>query len=146
MPKEFIVYSEYQKAKVYPPLGSSMFIDEINFRVLRGKGGLNFEFNLKLEELGGKPVLRFEAFDDSFKLFTHCTELFKVIAKYHSDFHHNDAGMPPDVLEKIAVDIQKKGWKRKIPEKRDLERPKPVCPKCGLEGKRSVTVQGRKHC
>lgn len=131
--KEFIVYSEYQKAKVYPP--TSAFIDEINFRVLREKGGLNFEFNLKLEYLGGKPVLKFEAFDDSFKLFTHCAELFKVIAKYHSDLHHNDHGMPLDVLEKISADIQKKGWRRKVPEKMELARPEPVCPTCGHEGK-----------
>lgn len=131
--KEFIVYSEYQKAKVYPP--TKAFIDEINFRVLREKGGLNFEFNLKLEYLGGKPVLRFESFDDSFRLFTHCTELFKVIAKYHSDLHHKDDGIPLDVLEKVAADIQKKGWKRKVPEKMELARPEPVCPTCGHKGK-----------
>lgn len=131
--KDFIVYSEHFKAGVYPPLTRDVN-DELNFRVKKGEH-TDFEFMLKFENLGSHGALRLEIFDDAFKAFTQCPELFRVLASYHQDVHAKK-DLPEDILEKIAKDLEKIGWTRKVPSPEAIKRCIPVCPTCGHEGKK----------
>lgn len=124
--KDFIVYSEYEKAGLYVPAGRVNFRDELNLRVKTDR--FDFEFMVDLIDLGSKLGVKVNIHEDAFQAFSECKEVFGILTKYQRS---SNEGAPANILETIAKDLEGAGWKRKHPRKSEIKKRRPACPTCG---------------
>src|SRR4029077_19466706 len=142
--KDFIIYTDYEKVGIYPSITTAGrdLKDEMNLRVHDKSMGYDFEFMVKLINLGQtttsgaqKLSLKVEIFGDAFQAFTACKEVFETLIRYSEG---SSQWVEPDTLEKLSKDLVAVGWKRKMPEKKEILKRKPSCPTCGHEVKKRI--------
>jgi len=137
--KDFIIYSEYELAGIYSAIGRFADLkDELNLRVHDKTS--DFEFMIKLiymnrrvEGMEERLSLKVEIFSDAFEAFRKCPEVFEILAKHGKQ---DEEWVKADTLEILAKDLVAVGWRRKVPEKKEIIRRVPSCPTCGHEVKR----------
>lgn len=105
--KTFVIFSQSYYADSIRDSSKNSLVDDISIQI-------NDDYEIVLEWIGlenNKPSsLKVGIFDDAFKIFTDCPELFIELSKLH--------GQKSPTVEEIASMLKKLGFKDKTLRKR----------------------------
>lgn len=96
--------------------------------VVGGKagGGCEYEFSVMIERVGGRAALTLRLFNDSWKAFTDCPEVFNILARLHDDGRR---GATKKDFDFLCGELERAGWRRHRPTRKEPEIRK--CESCG---------------